>query len=168
MTTPEGLDKVNQYFKDGYEFCGGLGDPNNELIWKNFIKKQKGIRYDWIPQSANRGKCVCGHDIKIKCFIVKFKEGIVEGHNILDFETIGTECIKQFPGLNEEYNQLRSENRKECPIAECGKIHGNKMKTKLCEKCVGCYCKDCYKPLDSNYKKIKKKKTIVMIAKIKR
>lgn len=164
MSTKEGILKVEKLKRNGWKSCGGVSNGNDLLVWKNFIK-ERCIPDNWLPPSVNRGKCLCGHHIKIKCFIVKFKEGYVEGHKIPHFETIGTECIKQFPGLNEEYNQLRSEKRKECPIAECGKIHGNKMKTKLCEECVGCYCKDCYKPLDSNYKK---KKTIVKIAKIKR
>lgn len=76
-----------------------------------------------------------------QCFIYKIQE--TDSIPKIKFKVLGTECIKKI--YNEEYNQLRSENRKECPIRGCGKIHGNTMRTDLCYECCEERCEKCHK-----------------------
>ena len=39
MSSKEGILKVEKLKRNGWKSCGGIGDYNNELVWKNFKRE---------------------------------------------------------------------------------------------------------------------------------
>lgn len=138
MSTKEGVLKVEKLKRNGWKSCGGVSNGNDLLVWKNF-KREYNLPDNYDPPLKKN--CVCGHHIEIQCFIYKIQE--TDSKIKIQLKVLGTECIKKI--YNEEYNQLRSENRKECPIDQCGKIHGNTRRTDLCYECCEERCEKCHK-----------------------
>jgi len=113
-----------------YRYMGGaLYYKNNthynyllQLI-NDYPELKKSVNFDDInDDSYNFFKCICGHNIKQRCFIIKKDKPLTFDN----FITIGNCCINVF------YNAINGKNKREC--SDCGAFHRNSKNN---------FCKDC-------------------------
>jgi hypothetical protein len=129
--TEEGVKKVNNLTKKGYEYGGGDFDEH-ERYWMIFAKS-----YGWSPDIVPKWKkeCVCGQELKRNCWV--FKK--VDGKMTNMCKVIGSECINKF-----------IDKRRTCHI--CGEEHRNRIVNR-CNDCRVGRCDDCGIDIKSQYKK---------------
>jgi hypothetical protein len=108
---------------EGWKYCGG---DRNTSQYAHLDKFFKWGKRNHTPRHVD--KCVCGHEIKVNCYITNDKELII----------IGSCCIKRF---------IPGGLKKLC--LHCKEPHRNRS-TELCNDCKDTLgiCRDCGRSCD--------------------
>jgi hypothetical protein len=112
---------------ENYRYVGGAYYSKNQTHYKYLLKLiddypelKNTIDYDDIDNASNNiYNCVCGHDIRQRCYIIRKDKPLTFDN----FITIGNCCINIF---------YQNKNKREC--SDCGGVHRN-YKNNLCIEC---------------------------------